>query len=295
MVLEQFTSNLIFGLMLGGVYGLATMGLSLIFGVLRVVNVGHGAFIMLGAFTAFWMFTLYSIPPLASIFVAAALGLALGFVIFMVVIKRLIDAPELSTLLATFGLGILIEELAKFFWGPDYVGYSWDLGGVSLPITEIPYTKLLAFVSSIVIALLLYLWFSRTKLGKAIKAVVEDKEGAMVCGINVNMVYSLSFAIGIALTVASGVLVTLFTPVGINVYMGPDYTLKAFVIAVLGGLGSPWGAFYAGFIFGLLENGSYTLLGLIPGVEPFGLTRFVSFTALLLILLLKPTGLLGGE
>jgi branched-chain amino acid transport system permease protein len=292
---EQLASNLIYGVLLGGVYGLATMGLSLIFGVLRIVNVGHGAFIMLGAFTAFWMFTLYSFPPIASIVVALVLGLALGFVIFMTVMRRLLDAPELSTLLATFGIGVFIEELAKFFWGPDFVGYSWDIGGISLPITEIPFTKIYAFISSIIIAVLLYFWFQRTRLGKAIRAVVEDREGAMVCGVNVNWIYALSFALGIGLTVTSGILVTLFTPVGINVYMGGDYTLKAFVIAVLGGLGSPWGAFYAGFIFGLLENGSYTLLGLIPGVEPFGLTRFVSFAGLLIILLVKPTGLLGGE
>ncbi|OYT34817.1 branched-chain amino acid ABC transporter permease [Archaeoglobales archaeon ex4484_92] len=295
VIYEQLASNLIYGVLLGGVYGLATMGLSLIFGVLRVVNVGHGAFIMLGAFTAFWMFILYSIPPLASIVLALVIGLALGFVIFFIVMKRLIDAPELSTLLATFGIGIFIEELAKFFWGPDYVGYSWNIGSISLKFTEVPLTKFYAFVSSIIIALVLYLWFQRTKLGKAIRAVVEDREGALSCGVNVNMIYALSFALGIGLTVLSGVLVTLFTPVGINVYMGGDYTLKAFVIAVLGGLGSPWGAFFGGFIFGLLENGSYTLLGLIPGVEPFGLTRFVSFAGLLLILLLKPTGLLGGE
>ncbi len=295
MIAEQLAANVTYGLLLGAVYGLATMGLSLIFGVLRVVNVGHGAFIMLGAFTAFWMFTLYSIPPIASIAAAVVAGLALGFVIFTAVIKRLLDAPELSTLLATFGIGVFIEELAKFFWGPDYVGYTWDVGSITLPFTEIPLTKIYAFLSSVAIAAILYLWFRKTRLGKAIRAVVEDREGAIVCGINVNMVYALSFSVGIALTVASGVLVTLFTPVGINVYMGPDYTLKAFVIAVLGGLGSPWGAFYAGFIFGLLENGSYTLLGMIPGVEPFGLTRFVSFAGLLVILLLKPKGLFGGE
>jgi len=236
VIYEQLASNLIYGVLLGGVYGLATMGLSLIFGVLRVVNVGHGAFIMLGAFTAFWMFILYSIPPLASIVLALVIGLALGFVIFFIVMKRLIDAPELSTLLATFGIGIFIEELAKFFWGPDYVGYSWNIGSISLKFTEVPLTKFYAFVSSIIIALVLYLWFQRTKLGKAIRAVVEDREGALSCGVNVNMIYALSFALGIGLTVLSGVLVTLFTPVGINVYMGGDYTLKAFVIAVLGGL-----------------------------------------------------------
>jgi len=292
---DQLAANLIYGAILGAVYGLATMGLSLIFGVLRIVNVGHGAFIMLGAFTAFWMFVLYGVPPLASISLALVIGLALGFVIFYAIFKRLLDAPELSTLLATFGIGLLIEELAKQLWGPDYVGYSWNIGAIELGFTTIPLTKLYAFGSSVVIAALLYIWFQKTKLGAAVRAVVEDRDGAMVCGINVNQIYALSFALGIGLTVASGVLVTLFVPVGINVYMGGEYTLKAFVIAVLGGLTSPWGAFYAGFIFGLIENGSYTILGLIPGVEPFSLTRFLAFMLLLVILLIKPTGLLGGE
>ena len=294
-VFEQLLANLLYGVILGGVYGLATMGLSLIFGVLRIVNVGHGAFVMLGAFIAYWMFVLYGIAPIISIPIALLFGLIIGAIIYFTVIRRLIDAPELSTLLATFAIGLFIEELAKQIWGSDYVGYSWNIGSITLPITEVPLTKLLALVSSVVIALVVYLWFQKTKLGAAIRAVVEDREGAMVCGINVNRIFMISFALGIGLTVLSGVLVTLFVPVGINVYMGGEYTLKAFVIAVLGGLASPWGAFYAGFIFGLLENGSYTLLGLIPGVEPFGLTRFVSFAVLLIILLVKPTGLLGGE
>ncbi len=292
--LEQLAGNLVYGAVLGSVYGLSTMGLSLIFGVLRIVNVGHGSFIMLGAFTAFWMFTLFSLPPIASISIALVLGLALGFAVFYSVIRRLLNAPELSTLLATFAIGIFIEETAKFIWGPDHRGYSWDIGQLNLGITILPYSKILAFFASIVIAYLLYMWFQKTKLGAAVRAVVEDSEGASACGINVGRIYAISFAIGIGLTVASGVLVTLFIPVGINPYMGGEYTLKAFVIAVLGGLTSPWGAFYAGFIFGLIENGSYTLLGLIPGVEPFSLTRFVAFSLLLVILLIKPTGLLGG-
>jgi branched-chain amino acid transport system permease protein len=292
---EQLASNLVFGILLGSVYGLATMGLSLIFGVLRIVNVGHGAFLMIGAYAAFWLFTLFGLSPIASIFMALAVGLALGFVTFYSVIKRLIGAPELSTLLATFGIGLFIEELAKLVWGPDYRGYSWDTPYISLGISAVSFSKIYALLASIVIAFLLFMWFKKTKLGMAVRAVVEDKEGAMVCGIDVTRIYALSFALGIALTVASGVLITLFVPVGINPYMGGEYTLKAFVIAVLGGLTSPWGAFYAGFIFGLLENGSYTLLGLIPDVEPFSLTRFIAFTTLLIILLIKPTGLLGGE
>lgn len=295
MILEQLSGNLIQGALLGAVYGLATMGLSLIFGVLRVVNVGHGAFIMLGAFITYWMFMLFGLPPLASIPLALVVCIALGFVFFYVVIRRLIGAPELTTLLATFAIGILLEEVAKVMWGPDFRGYNWALGKITLPITVIPLTKLYAFIGCVIIAFLVYLWFRKTRAGTAMRTVVEDSEGARVCGVNVGWIHSLSFALGLGLTVLSGVLLTMFIPVGINPYMGGAYTLKAFVIAVLGGLASPWGAFYAGFIFGLVENGSYTLFCLIPGVEPFSLTRFLTFAILIGILLWKPTGLLGGK
>jgi branched-chain amino acid transport system permease protein len=148
-------------------------------------------------------------------------------------------------------------------------------------------------MASIAIAVLLYIWFRKARSGTAIRAVMEDREGAQVCGVNVEAIYALSFAIGLGLTVLGGTLLTLFVPVGIHPYMGGIYTLKAFVIAVLGGLVSPWGAFYAGFIFGLIENGSYTLFSLIPGLEPFSMTQFLAFFLLLVILLVRPTGLLG--
>lgn len=285
--------NLLNGAILGSVYGLMTMGLSLIFGVLRIVNVGHGAFIMVGAYIAFWMFTLFKLPPLVSIPVAVITGMALGFVFFYTVIKRLIGAPELTTLLATFAMGILLEEIAKFLWGPDYRGFNWEVGKLFLPVTTIPFSKMYALLASVLIAILLYIWFRKAKSGTAIRAVMEDSEGAMVCGVNVGGIYAFSFALGLGLTVLGGTLLTLFIPVGINPYMGGIYTLKAFVIAVLGGLVSPWGAFYAGFIFGLIENGSYTLFSLIPGLEPFSMTQFLAFFLLLVILLVRPTGLLG--
>ena len=127
------------------------------------------------------------------------------------------------------------------------------------------------------------------------RCVVEDDEGARVCGINVEWEYALSFSLGLGLTVASGVLLTMFIPVGIQPYMGGGYTLKAFVIAVLGGLTSPYGAFFGGLVFGLLENGSYSLFAQIPGLEPFAMTRFFSFVMLLVILLFRPTGLLRAR
>jgi len=293
MVFTLLGGNLIQGLLLGGVYGLATMGLSLIFGVINVVNVGHGQFIMVGAFVTLTMFTALGLSPLAAIPAALIIGMALGFFFFYAVIRRLIKAPELTSLLATFAMGILLEELAKLIFGADFRGYNWGLGKITLTITTIQMSKVYAFIGSIVIALFLYLWFSKTRLGTAIRSVIEDNEGAQVCGVNVGWIYALSFAIGIGLTVMSGVLLTMFIPVGINPYMGRVYTLKAFVIAVLGGLTSPYGAFFAGLIFGLIENGAYTLFALIPGVAPFPLTVSLAFWILFFLLLVKPTGLLG--
>jgi branched-chain amino acid transport system permease protein len=292
MIAEQLIGNLIQGLVLGAVYGMATMGLSLIFGVLKMVNVGHGAFIMVGAFVALWLFNALGINPILAIPVAFVIGMGLGFLFYYTTMKRLIEAPELATLLATFSIGILLEEIIKLIFGSEFRGYNWVVGKIDLGITVLPMSKLYACIGSAVIALLLYAWFNKTRAGTAMRSVVEDSEGARVCGINVEGVYAMSFALGIGLTTTSGVLLTMFIPVGINPYMGGGYTLKAFVIAVLGGLASPYGAFFGGLVFGLIENGSYTLFALIPNVEPFALTRFLSFVILLVILLLRPTGLL---
>ena len=295
MLAEQLIGNLIHGLVLGAVYGMATMGLSLIFGVLKVVNVGHGAFIMVGAFVTLWLFNTLGISPIMAVPVAFAGGMGLGFLFYYTTMQRLIRAPELATLLATFAIGILLEEVVKLGFGSEYRGYNWTLGRIDLGVTVLPLSKLYACIGSAAIALLLYAWFTRTRAGTAMRSVVEDSEGARVCGVNVGRVYAMSFALGIGLTMASGVLLTMFIPVGINPYMGGAYTLKAFVIAVLGGLASPYGAFLGGLVFGLVENGSYTLFALIPNVEPFALTRFLSFAMLLAILLLRPTGLLKAK
>ncbi len=295
MFLEQLTGNLVQGIVLGAVYGMATMGLSLIFGVLKVVNVGHGAFIMVGAFVTLWLFNALGINPIIAVPVAFVIGMGLGFIFYYTTMQRLIKAPELATLLATFSIGILLEELVKLTFGSEFRGYNWVVGKINIGVTVLPMSKLYACIGSVIIALLVYLWFKKTRAGSAVRSVVEDSEGARVCGVNVGGAYALSFSLGIGLTVASGVLLTMFIPVGINPYMGGGYTLKAFVIAVLGGLASPYGAFFGGLAFGLIENGSYTLFALIPGVEPFALTRFLSFVMLLAILLIKPTGLLSAK
>ena len=295
MILNQLLGNLVQGAVLGTVYGMATMGLSLIFGVLRVVNVGHGAFIMVGAFTSLVLFQQFHLAPVFAVPVALLIGMGLGMIFYYTAIRKLLKGPELSSLLATFSFGVILEELVKFIFTSDYRGFSWDLGKIEMGFTVLPYVKLVASVGSIVVALLLYLWFNKTRAGMAMRSVVEDGVGARVCGVDVNWEYALSFSLGIGLTVASGVLLTMFISVGINPYMGGEFTLKAFVVAVLGGLASPYGAFFGGLLFGLMEHGSYTLFAQFHGLEPFAMTRFFSFVMLLLILLIRPTGLLKAK
>jgi branched-chain amino acid transport system permease protein len=295
MILEQLAGNLFQGVVLGTVYGMATMGLSLIFGVLKVVNVGHGAFIMVGAFTSFAVFEYLGLSPVFAVPVAFGIGMALGMIFYYSAIRRLLKGPELASLLATFSFGVILEEAVKQLFTSDFRGFNWDLGKIDMGFTVLPYAKVVACLGSIIVALLLYLWFNRTRAGMAMRSVVEDSVGARVCGVNVDWEYALSFSLGIGLTVASGVLLTMFISVGIHPYMGGEYTLKAFVIAVLGGLASPYGAFFGGLVFGLLENGSYVFFAQIQGLEPFAMTRFFSFLILLLILLLRPTGLLKAK
>jgi branched-chain amino acid transport system permease protein len=295
MLVEQILGNLLQGLVLGAVYGVATMGLSLIFGVLRVVNVGHGAFVMVGAFTALFVFDELGIAPPFALPLALAVGMGLGYLFYYTSIRRLLAGPPLASLLATFAMGILLEEAVRHGFGSEFRGYNWDIGKLDVGVTVLPWTKTIAALGSAAVALLVYLWFRKTRLGSATRSVVQDSAGAAVCGVNVGRVYALSVALGTGLTVLSGVMLTLFNPVGINPYMGGAFTLKAFVIAVLGGLSSPWGAFFGGMVFGLVENGSYTAFAHVPGVEPFAMTRFISFVMLLLILLIRPTGLLRAR
>jgi len=241
------------------------------------------------------MFKTLGLPPIVAIPVAMVIGMTLGLLIYYSAIKRLLKGPELASLLATFSFGVILEELVKQMFTSEARGYNWAIGKLDLGVTVLPYTKILAALGSVLIALILYLWFNKTRAGMAMRRVVEDGDGARVCGVNVDWQYALSFSLGIGLTVTSGVLLTMFIPVGINPYMGGAYTLKAFVIAVLGGLTSPYGAFFGGLVFGLVENGSYTLFANIPGVEPFAMTRFFSFVMLLVILLIRPTGILGAK
>jgi len=291
---ELIVQVLVYGVIIGAVYGLATMGLNLIWGVMRVVNFTHAELLTLGAYTAYWAWVLIGLNPIASIPLSALLGFVIGIFIFYIIIYRLLFSPDIhSTLVATFALGVALAELMKVLWTADYRGVPWALGVIKFSWFSIPITYVFTFISCILIIIIVYFILYRTYFGKSIRAVIWDSGAAAICGVNVKATLALGFALGSALAFIGGSLIVVYLPTGINPYMGHLYLLRCFVIAVVGGLGNPWGALAGGLVLGLLEQASPIVLGYIPGVEPLSLTPFLSFLILIIVLIIMPEGILG--
>lgn len=275
------------GLLLGGVYGLVASGLTLIFGVLRIINFAHGALMMLGMYASFWLFTLAGIDPYLSIVVTGPLFFLLGMVIQRVVIEPNRRAAEHNQLLLTLGLALFFENLALVLWQGDfrtlrvpYVNVAFLLGDA---IVELP--RLIACAGAVVMALALFAFLRLTDVGKAIRALAEEPEGAMLMGINVGRIRAVAFGIGAGCVAVAGSLVTPFFYVAPDV--GESFNIMAFVVVVLGGMGNFLGALLGGFIVGLAEALGATLL-------PGSLKQLVVFLIFVLVLLFRPAGLFGG-
>jgi len=284
-LIDVWIDSIISGIFLGLVYGLAAIGLNLIWGVMKVVNLSHGSFIALGMFTAYFLFTL-GINPYLGIPVVIAIGLVLGIITYLIALHRVIDAPELSTLLATFSVSLFIVGLGTFVFTTIPYAIDISLGSITIGNITILGTKVATGIISIALTALLYFFLYKTKLGKAVRAVSMNRTAAELMGINTTKILALSFGIGIALAMTAGALIATIFP--FTILSGGIYELKSFVICVLGGLGSPIGALVGGLILGIIEN-------VVTLLIPTGYVPFIEFTILVLILLIKPSGLLGGE
>ena len=275
------------GLLLGGVYGLVASGLSLIFGVLRIINFAHGAVMMLAMYTTYWLFTLAGVDPYLSIVVTAPLFFLVGVVIQRLVIEPNRAAAEHNQLMLTLGLALLFENFALVAWQADfrtvrvrYAGLSFEIGEA---LVEVP--KLIACAGAVVMALALFAFLKTTDVGKAIRSLAEEPEGAMLVGIDVGRIRSVAFGIGSASVAVAGALVTPFFYVAPDV--GESFNIMAFVVVVLGGMGNFLGALVSGFIVGLAESLGAALL-------PGSLKQFVVFLIFVAVLLFRPAGVFGG-
>jgi branched-chain amino acid transport system permease protein len=287
--METILGVVIGGLLIGGLYALIAMGLSLQYGVARVLNVSHGEFIMLGALTTWSLYTAFRMNPLLALAVCGPVALALGYALHRTVYKRIhATSPsaavfESNSLLASFGLLFVIQNLALFAWGPELRGYSYL--AVPVRLADVPFgaNRLLTLGSALVIGVSFYVFLARTRIGKAIRAAAQDSDTAALMGVDINRVLALCFGLGAALAAVAGMLISMCYPV--YAAMGIPYTVIAMIVVVLGGLGSIPGSFLGGFVLGLIGS-------LVSYIEP-ALTLVAYYSIFALLLLVRPTGIMG--
>ncbi|HPS33116.1 MAG TPA: branched-chain amino acid ABC transporter permease [Anaerolineaceae bacterium] len=291
-MLQPLVQNIVYGILIGALYGLAAVGLSLVFGVSKFLNVSHGELLMLGGYASFWIFKLLKVDPFVSIPLTIIFLLLIGFILYRLIFSRLIklevEKKIQNSLLVGFGLSTILQNIALRLWTADdrsittaYSGLSFELAGIRFPAV-----RLISLGIAIVALISLQIFLKKTFTGKAIRATVEDWQSASLMGINIHQVYLLAFMLGCAMAGVAGTLVSICY--SIDPSMGLNWTLKSMVVMVLGGLGSMVGTFVGGIILGVTESATAFFIGgnyrLIAGLLLF-----------LIILIFRPQGLFGTK
>jgi branched-chain amino acid transport system permease protein len=275
-------ASIVDGVLVGSVYGLAAMGLTLIWGVMNVINLSHGAMIVAGMFGLFYLVSALGAPAYAAIPPVLVAGFGIGVGLYWIAVHRMIGRPPLMSLLATFAVNMVLVGLGTAVWGTVLFNVPVSLPGVSWRGYTFTGTHIMAAMLTAVIAGLLYLFLYRTRAGKAIRAVAGNREAAELNGIPTTQVLSLAFGLGVALACISGALIATLFP--FTVLSGTAYQLKSFVVTVLGGLGNPAGALFGGVALGLLE-------GVATPFMPVSWTSIIEFVVFVFVLIAFPRGL----
>ncbi|MFM7847182.1 MAG: branched-chain amino acid ABC transporter permease [Rubrivivax sp.] len=275
------------GLLIGGIYTLVASGLTLIYGVLHIINFAHGSLLMLAMFGVYFLLTKLGVDPYLSLVVMVPAMFALGYVMYRGLIGRLAHGKDENILLITLGLSILIENLALMFFKGDTrtISVSYSDRMVELGPLLLSFPKIVSFVAAMVLCALLGLFIQRTDTGRAIRAVAKERMGARLVGIDVDRVFAISYGIGLAtLGAAACLLMPIFY---VSPTTGHVFVIVAFTVVVLGGMGSFFGAVVGGLIVGLTESFGGLFLG--ESLGQIGISLIF-----ILILLLRPQGLFGG-
>ncbi len=287
--MDQLLQVIINGIVLGGFYAVMVLGFSVIWGVMGVINLAHGEFIMVGAYITWLLNTEFGMEPFLTLVVVLPSMFVLGYVIQRTIINPLVEKPHLMSLIVTFGLAIILANVVKLLFtatprsvATEFSGF-WRLGGVTIPVT-----KTVILGAALLTMLALHFFLQKTRLGKSIRAAAQNKEAARIVGIRINRVYALTFGIGIAITGAAGMYIS--PTLAIFPFMGPPLTLRAFAITAFAGLGSIHGALFGGLLLGLVEAfvGTY-----VRGVGT-NMAIIAAFVLLVVVLITRPQGLFGG-
>jgi len=283
-----YLQGVINGLLVGGVYSLMALGLSLIFGVMRVINFAHGDMMVWGMYLSYWLFVTLGVDPYVSILVTGAAVFLLGAAVQKGLVNRILEAPHEMQILLMLGVALALENLALMIWGPDprrvSTAYALSTYWVGPIVLDLP--RVATFVLALALALALYLFLKRTDLGRMIRAASDNQVGALLVGTDIRKVFTLAFGIGAACVGAAGSLMSPFLPFSPST--GVVFTVTSFNIVIIGGMGSLLGAFVGGLLVGVSE--SLGALILVPSLK-----ELFSFILLILILLFRPQGLLGGS
>jgi len=277
---------LVDGLLIGFVYGVAAMGMSLIWGVMDVTNLAHGVLIALGSFGVYLLFTSLGVNPYLAVLLSAAGGLLAWMAIYRIAIQRVINASSLSTLLATFSVNMILVGLGTQAFSTNTRALDVNLGSLTIGSVTVQVTRLIAALASILVAAALHLFLSRTTPGKFIRAITNNRNAAELMGIPSQRMLAFSFGLGCMLAaIAGGLIATIFP---FSILSGDTYQLKSFVIVVLGGLGNPLGALAGGLILGVME-------GILPAFIHTSWVPVFEFVLFVIILIVRPTGLFGAK
>jgi branched-chain amino acid transport system permease protein len=275
-------ASIIDGVLIGSVYGLAAMGLTLIWGVMGVVNLTHGAAIVAGMFALYLLTSALALPVYAALPVILIGGFLVGVALYWIAVHRLIDRPHLMILLSTFAVNLVAIGLGTAVWGTGLFNVPVTLPGLTWQRYTFPGTHIVAAALTALIAGSLYVFLYHTRLGKAVRAVANNREAAELAGIPTTRVLSLSFGLGVALAGAAGMLIATMFP--FTVLAGDAYQLKSFVVTALGGLGNPAGALVGGVALGLVE-------GFAAQYMPVSWTLVIEFVLFVVVLILFPRGI----
>ncbi len=284
-----FLQILFWGLYAGCIYILLATGLTLIFGVMKIVNFAHGELLMLGAYTTYWVVTFFNLNPYLAILISMLLLALLGIAIQRLCFQPIYGTGKLNEIFLSMGLIYLLQNTVAYVCGDDWRSIQSPYQGRSIPLgsMNLPFDYLIIIIVTIVVLFGLYLFLKTTSIGRAIRATSENRIGAVLVGVNVKKMDMLTFALGSSLAAAAG---TLWAVSGqlFNPYMGSIPAIKAFAIIILGGLGSMSGAIVGGLLYGIAENMAAYFLG--------GAWKdAIAFIILILVLVIKPEGIFGEE
>ena len=285
----QILDIVIAGLLLGGIYALIAVGLSLQYGTARVLNIAHGEFIMVGAFITWWLFTSYNVNPLISIIISGIVLFIIGYFLYRTLFTRLrITSPtpgafEGTSMLASFGLMFVIQNVVLLIWGAELRKYTFMSEPVSIAGAIFGANRLVALGFAIAIGAIFYLFLAYTRLGKAIRAAGQDTDTAGIMGVNINQVLAICFGLGAAMAGIAGTLISMCYP--IYGTMGIEYLTIAIIVVVLGGFGSIVGSFVVGLILGLVGS-------IVTYFDP-SLSLAAYYLIFIILLIVRPTGIFG--